>query len=290
MRPMPRESDEAPNQHFSRGHWLAENQFQKHSDSEILSLIANKVKTLATLGPKPVVLLDLDSTLYEVAPRSYGIIREWIQLSGSKLQPQLLEVLHRLEESHVGYSLNDTLHALGLDIKSPEIMALAADLKTYWWPRFFSNDYLRLDRPYPGAVEFASELSKLGAHLIYLTGRERAKMEGGTIANLKRDEFPQGDRTTLWMKEDSDLDDMTYKLQAAKRVRMYGDLVASFENEPRNLVGLSSLYPNAFHVFVETVCSETPAPKGEGIYRLKRFASFSNLSNETLTQDPSKER
>jgi len=276
--------------HFSRQHWLTQSQFHAQSDAEILTLIVNKVQALAKLGPKPVVLLDLDSTLYEVAPRSFGIIREWILSNRPTFAPHMWEVLERLQLEHVGYSLNDTLHALGLDVQSPEVLKLAADLKAYWWPRFFSNEYLPMDLPYPGAVEFAVQLHGLGAHLVYLTGRERAKMGTGTILNLKRDGFPFDERTTLWMKEDSALDDRDYKLQAAKNVRSLGELVASFENEPRNLVALAAFYPNAFHVFVETVSSDHPAPRGEGIYRLKRFSSLNSISNKTLTDDRVKER
>ncbi len=280
--------------HFSRAHWLKQSDFHTHSDAEIIALITQTVKTVLACEKTPVVLLDLDSTLYEVAPRSHGIIREWVEKSRSEVAAELLQALDKLELEHVGYSLNDTLHALGLDIKDPKIIRTAALIKSYWWPRFFSNEYLPLDRPYPGSVEFATQLHKMGALLVYLTGRERAKMETGTLQNLKRDHFPLGDRTILWMKDDATLDDLTYKLEAARNVRQFGQLVASFENEPRNLAGLAKLYPNAYHVFVETVCSDLPAPRVEGIYRLKSFGpggdSSSKISDVNLIFDPTKAR
>ena len=45
-----------------------------------------KLKAQAKLGRReahPLVLLDLDSTLYEVGPRTYQILREWVETSES---------------------------------------------------------------------------------------------------------------------------------------------------------------------------------------------------------------
>jgi hypothetical protein len=97
-------------------------------------------------------------------------------------------------------------------------------------------------------------------------------MGDGTRARLKQDSFPwELDRTHLLMKAAAELDDLEHKLAAGTYVRAHGTLVASFENEPPNLVALYDQFPEAMHVFVDTVCSDRPALAGRDLYRIKGF-------------------
>jgi hypothetical protein len=173
---------------------------------------------------------------------------------------------------HVGYSLADTFDAMGLSLEDPEVKEAQQTAKKYWARRFFTNEYLKHDRVYPGAPEFVRELHELGAEIVYLTGRDEPGMGIGTRANLLRDGFPwETERTHLLLKKAFELDDVEHKQGAAEYIRRHGTLVASFENEPLNLVALYELFPEAMHVFVETISSDRPAMPCKGLYRIRGF-------------------
>ncbi len=258
----------------ARSHWIAACDFHPLSDGAVLDLVRERVAKVNAEGRQAVVLLDLDSTLYEVAPRTLHILREAARELENELPPAVCEALERLTEAQVGYSLADTLLAGGLRVETPEELGILETLRVFWRKRFFSNAYLPFDRPYPGTAEFVRALHADGAHIIYLTGRDEAGMLEGTIANLHRDGFVFGEeRSRLLMKDHPDTDDLHHKVSAARSIQSLGTLVASLENEPRNLAGLWEAFPDALHIFVETICSNHPAPVCRGIYRVRGFGS-----------------
>ena len=58
--------------HLTKAEWLKACHFHDLSEKEVLEEVASRVKKT----PNSLVLLDLDSTLYEVAPRSHQILKE----------------------------------------------------------------------------------------------------------------------------------------------------------------------------------------------------------------------
>ncbi|MGZ3699637.1 MAG: HAD family hydrolase [Bdellovibrionota bacterium] len=260
---------------FMRQQWIEASHFHDLTEKEVLQEVAARARKVE----RPLVLLDLDSTLYEVGPRSFQILREWHETGASASYPTIDIVLNALNESHVGYSIRDTFRNLGLELESREILEALEEAKKFWSRRFFTSAYLPYDRPYPGAPEFARELYEVGAELVYLTGRDEPQMGQGTRENLVRDGFPWGvPRTHLLMKERAEIPDLDHKKNAAHFVRARGTLVASFENEPPNLVALSELFPEAMHIFLDTVCSDHPCPAGRGLYRIRHFGQDSAAS------------
>ena len=156
------------------------------------------------------------------------------------------------------------MRAVGVAAESPELVNAIEAVKKFWSQRFFASQYLKYDRPYPGAAEFTRKLHALGAEIVYLTGRDEPGMGDGTRSVLLRDGFPwEVERTHLLMKKAAPLSDLEHKKEAAHYIRKHGQLVASFENEPPNLVALSELFPEAMHVFVDTICSDHPAPAAQ---------------------------
>ena len=253
----------------ARSEWIQACHFHDLSEPEVLKEVSRRVQEAAQT---PLVLLDLDSTLYEVGPRTFQILQEWIGTDAGKEFQTVAERIQTLEPLHVGYSIKDTFHALGLDLTAPEVQAAVDAAKSFWSARFFTSDYLRYDRVYPGAAQFARELHDLGAHLIYLTGRDEPNMGRGTRTNLMRDGFPwEEPRTHLLTKRAPEVPDLDHKKDAASYIRSHGELVASFENEPLNLVALADLFPQSMHVFVETIYSDRAAPVRKGLYRIKHF-------------------
>lgn len=252
--------------------------FHDLTESQVLREVAARVEKLkARAGDRrqahPLVLLDLDSTLYEVGPRTYQILREWTDATESREFASVRDAILKAEPWHVGYSVRDTLEALEVDTDSPSVIPALEILKRFWAKRFFTSEYLKYDHAYPGAAQFTRKLHELGAEIVYLTGRDEPGMGDGTREMLTRDGFPWDTaRTHLLLKQAPHLPDLAHKTDAALFVRSQGALVASFENEPPNLVALAALFPDAMHVFVDTICSDHPAPAAQGLYRIKGFS------------------
>ncbi len=240
----------------------------KVEEKIVEEIVAQKVRETKE---KPILLLDLDSTLYEVQPRTHAIIQDWIRAGGPHSH-QVRPVLENLPLKQVGYSLKDTFKNVGLSLEEASLVSAWEDLKAFWWERFFANTYLHHDKPYAGAVDYVKRLHALGAHLVYLTGRDAPRMGIGTKKNLIRDGFPiDQERTHLLLKPNGEKEDVIHKQDVIHYIRANGNLVASFENEPLNFVALQELFPQALHIFVETVYSDTPARPAKDAYRIKGF-------------------
>jgi hypothetical protein len=256
---------------LSREDWVEACAFDLTRDADLLTAIARKVNENKSLGVKSYVLLDLDSTLYEVGPRTLRILRDGLRELGDQAPQTVRAAFESLQTPD--YSLEDTWRKLGLCLQSEELGATRGQLQAHWRKAFFSNDYLHNDVAYPGAVSFTQALHDLGAELIYLTGRDEPAMREGTLQCLERDGFPLGERTHLRMKASRELDDVEHKLAAAMAFARQGAVVASLENEPRNFVALFEAFPDALHVFVDTVCSDKPAAVVKGARLLRRSDS-----------------
>src|SRR5438105_3542839 len=118
----------------TRHEWIEASEFHELSDREVLDrvLVAARTATAPAL-----VLLDLDSTLYEVAPRTLQILREWSATADASQFATVKQALASLNTSHVGYSLKDTLSAVGLNLASAEAKAAFQLARPFWKDRFF---------------------------------------------------------------------------------------------------------------------------------------------------------
>jgi len=258
--------------HKVRREWIDSCEFHPLTNVEVLHQVHLGIEREKSAGRQPVLLLDLDSTLYHVESRSHQIIREWIEDGESAKHPSMRERLKELLPEHLGYSLTDTLTKFGISVMEPEVEAAVRSMQKFWGRRFFTNEYLAYDHAYPGAPDFVRKAYDLGSEIVYLTGRDEPGMGKGTHRRLVDDRFPiDVPRTRLLLKKNFELDDLEHKSAAADVVKTLGTLVASFENEPPNLIALSDLFPAAMHVFVDTVYSERPALPKAGLYRITGF-------------------
>ncbi len=254
-------------EHFARERWLSESSLTTHGHADLLGLIAKKIKQNEILQERSFVLLDLDSTLYEVGPRNVQILKRVTE--ALDVPPQVKQAMQGLSSEKVGYSLKDTWRNLNLCLEDRDLTLARERIENEWRKAFFSNAYLQHDVAYTGVLPFAQTLYELGAELVYLTGRDAPAMEAGTIDCLRRDGFPLGHRTHLRMKSHRSIDDVEHKRGAALELAEKGTVVASLENEPRNFAALFQTFPQAIHVFVDTICSDKPAPAVQGAYRLR---------------------
>ncbi len=199
--------------------------------------LIDKVQAALAAGHEPLVVLDLDGTLYNNTPRTLRILQEFAHLHGRRL-PDFLRVVDRLPAGSLKYRVADTLAAAGIKDE-----ALVEEVERFWFERFFTNDYVLHDLPVAGAVEFVRALYERGAVPVYLTGRDAPNMLLGTVKALQRDGFPVGTVDThVILKDKFERRDEEYKRSVVEHLRRVGAVVGVFDNEP----GLCNLFQEAF--------------------------------------------
>jgi len=257
-----------------RQEWIDATDFFAESTGAVLNRVCERVADVVDHGGTPVVVFDLDSTLYEVQPRTFQIIQEYLTSgAAAELPGAVYEGLQSLKMGDLAYSMRDAFTNIGLDTDLADVQTGLKKLGDFWWARFFKDDYIQYDVAYPGAQAYVSKVFDLGATLVYLTGRDFPNMGAGTLAAMKRDGFPvENERIIPMLKPEASMDDKKFKEEAITKIASLGTLVASFENEPANLVAMQKRLPNALHVFVETISSDHTCFPGKNLYKIKGFS------------------
>lgn len=232
---------------------------------EVLRETLARAKEIYESGQRPVVVFDLDDTLFESRPRTLRILREFAEEEKARF-PELREKISRLKKEDIRYVLSETLGELG--IQDSELIAAAAE---FWKQRFFGSEYCAADPALPGAVKYVNEAHSL-ATVVYLTGRD-GKMQACTLEAIRRQGLPFGDgRSVLMMKSDTALDDLSFKKNAVPQIQTLGRVVGFFENEPVNLNWLSYLFGmEVSAVFVDTIHSPKPDQPNPSIPWVRDF-------------------
>jgi beta-phosphoglucomutase-like phosphatase (HAD superfamily) len=198
-------------------------------------------------APPPVVVFDLDGTLFDNRPRSLAILHE-LALSWRPREPEAAEKLLAARSHDLAYLLTDTLSKVG--VTRTDLVAAA---EVYWRERFFVDAYLKFDEPLAGAVDFAKDCYAAGALLVYFTGRDLPLMGSGTFASLRDSGFPIGVvGTELVLKPDAAMPDEAFKRLVGPDISRVGDVIAVFDNEPANCNVLGDQFPSASSCFVDT--------------------------------------
>ena len=211
-------------------------------------------------GALPIVLFDLDSTLFETGSRNLRILREFAEAQ-SGAHPALTELVAGLTIDDMGWNVHESFARRGVDDE-----ALLQSLRDFWFERFFTDDYVKTDLPAPGSVDYVNHCHQAGAMIYYLSGRHVGGMETGTVQALTDHGFPfwRG-RCAIHLKPSFDMADRSFKDEAVADIRSYkGRVVASFENEPGNANLFLEAFPGALHFLLDTVTSpepETPSPE-----------------------------
>jgi hypothetical protein len=230
-----------------------------------LSAMLEYIDEVLAAGQTPVVVFDLDSTLFHTNQRNFQILTEFVAHFGHD-RPALLEAYDRLSREGTGWNIAEDVEARGVDDQ-----ALLSALRRYWRERFFTNDYLRHDLPVEGSPEFVRACHDRGAFCYYLTGRDVPNMRAGTEESLRRHGFPMDRRAHLHLKARFEDDDYLFKQGVVEELRCMGRVVGVFENEPANVNLFHREFPDAIVVFLETVHSPGAPPVLPGIYRVKNF-------------------
>ena len=195
----------------------------------------------------PVVVFDLDATLFDNRTRTLEILHE-LREELADDDPDLANALLGLELDKIHYLLTDTLKACGI-YRADQVKSIT----NYWHERFFRDEYVACDVPLEGAPEYVRQCYALGATIVYLTGRDVPGMLIGTVAKLRDEGFPIAVAgVELILKPDEHMHDEAFKRGALPTLARVGDLVAFFDNEPANCNLAKSLAPTSTIVLLET--------------------------------------
>ena len=215
--------------------------------------------------PNAIVVFDLDDTLFSTSDRHLRILAEFaarIEASDARAAG----VVRAIAREKLRYSIADTAKDHGLD------EALAKDLKSFWFARFFKNPYLLEDSIIAGGPEYASEVTARGGRVFYMTGRDEGMREG-TEASLQRHRFPESDgkKVVLVLKPRFDMPDSAFKDDALTKIGKLGTVVGSFENEPSHVNMFIAHFPKGRHFLLETKQSGRPVEPHPATLRIKDF-------------------
>ena len=258
---------------YIREEWIKKTEFHPVASAKVLEQVIARVKEVIADQKLPVVVFDLDSTLFNVSNRSFQILKDWLAHPESEAYSETVAALKNIESHEMRYSLQDVWEGRKIPHAKEPYETHFKNAKNFWRKRFFNNEYLVHDEPTQGAVAFVQHLYQLGAQIVYLTGRDIPLMGFGTFDQLKAYGLPiEQPRTRLILKPKRQMDDLVFKGEAAKTIMEWGVVVASFENEPKNLVAMQSAFaPETMNIFIQTVSSDHPAPAGKNIYKIDHF-------------------
>jgi hypothetical protein len=258
--------------------WIDASSFEPHSQSELLEAILGRVKEESRArirgGGKPVkVVFDLDSTIFDVKPRTLRILKEFaLTARARELSPEISQWALGLSSYKLLYTMEESARANGIPGGEEEGRAFLKEAFRYWMARFFTHHYVTVDHPAPGAVDFVNRVVDAGGIAVYLTGRDWPGMGRGTVTMLEHYGFPVHPSVSqILMKPNAGLDDAEFKDEALRELRIDGNAVALFDNEPANFHVFEKNFPEAWLVFYHSNCSSKEARTVKRVYRIDNF-------------------
>ena len=209
----------------------------------------------------PAVIFDIDSTIMNTEPRNQRILAEL-----ASEHPEFRDYLKPLALHGIGWNIARALEREGLS--DPTLLSYSLD---FWKARFFHNDYVISDEPYPEAIDCVKELEDEGFHILLVTGRDEPGMGIGTRAHFA--EFGLEERETLrfFLKPDFAMSDVDFKGAFCTDAAQHYSITATMENEPKNANLFNRTFPDALHIFIETITSPDPEPLDTSIIRARWF-------------------
>ena len=240
--------------------WISGPILQMTQTSQILRHILKKAESLKSKNLPALAVFDLDSTLFDVSPRLKQILHDFsADPTYRRLFPQAAEALKDIEMQKSDWGIRNAVIRAGLDHHHPEFHQ---SLREFWLKTFFSNEYLKYDRPYEGAVNFVARLQELNVDIVYLTGRDVHRMGAGSRQTLLHWNFPLDDqRYQLVLKPEQGLDDAEFKSSWFRTIpdEKYQQ-IWFFENEPVNVHKVREHHPHIDILFFDSTHSGKAHP------------------------------
>ncbi|MEL6548172.1 MAG: HAD hydrolase-like protein [Myxococcota bacterium] len=236
------------------------------SDGRLLQVLDN-VRTAYNKQQRPMVIFDLDGTIFDNRTRTLKILQEYADKELQSVRPEAAAAIKALTKDRVSYGLSDTLNSAGVTEE-----AVVNNAAVFWSERFFKDDYLKYDEPVDGVVNYVRTLYSNGARIVYLTGRDAPRQLIGTVKSLRDKGLPIGIQgTELIMKPTSQTQDAIFKQQVTNYLRHYGRVVATFDNEPANANVFRRAFPSATVVAFDAPHSPNPPPLLPDVQKVGSF-------------------
>jgi hypothetical protein len=212
----------------------------------------NLLKTEGAGGPW-ILVFDIDSTLMDTGPRNLAILSAAFGHFGF-LKPWR----DRIPLADPFWNICEPLVSAGFDDRDK-----LEQVCLFWGQRFFTDEWVRLDRPYPGVATCLHELKCRGFRLVYLTGRHSPGMEVGTRACFAHHGLPVTADETFRFKPSFEADDADFKAASCASLAALGTVVGTLDNEPANVNLFARYFPSALNVWMQTVSSPKPETLAE---------------------------
>mgnify|MGYP002382211686 CR=1 FL=1 len=118
--------------------------------------ILKDIQDIRAANKKVLVVFDLDSTLFDVSPRTQKILWDFADVPVFQTRfPAETQNLKKVTTLRTDWGFDAGLERAGLHTASEEFRQT---LLAYWRKNFFSNHYLQFDHLYEGAREFLQEI------------------------------------------------------------------------------------------------------------------------------------
>lgn len=232
----------------------------------VMAEVLKKVRDTKAAGETPIVIFDLDDTIYSTPHRVIAILHDY----GKQIGDARLE---QVELGHVHYEMDATLMAAGIpeaEAKGP----FGEQVRRAWSRRFFHGNSYALDGHVPGAIDYVKRCEAAGATIVYVTGRkERWRAE--CLAVIRLSGLPD---QHLYMKPpvasgQPKLSTHVFKEQVtAGPITAMGKIVATFDNEPSNVNAFRHAIPaDAHSVWLDTLWKPSSPALVSGIDTLKDY-------------------
>ncbi len=252
--------------------WVADCAFPPTTDADVLRRVLQAVTEAKAAGENPVVVFDLDSTLYSTGPRALAALRMVLEKHSELFSDDARRRIEGIQQ-FTWFSVPDAFEDIGLSMMAEANIALWKKVAPFWFTYYRLAETVALDTLFEGAADYVRKVHEAGATIAYVTGRQKALMEESTVANLLRDRLPFGAaaRGHLFLKTPEFREDILFKASTVAKVKELGTVVATFDNEPGNVVVFADGFPTAINVFVDTVMSDKPQPARQGLWRIRHW-------------------
>lgn len=228
------------------------------------SEIYNKIKDLSLAKKNnPLVIFDLDSTLFDVAPRLEKVLTDiGLEPVMQEKFPRAVPYFKNIKTQRQDWGFVEVLQRAGVAHDNHDLFKTVRQL---WIEKFFSNEYIHFDVPYQGSVEFVRKIEQLKVPIVYLTGRDIKRMERGSREVLLKWNFPLDDKSSrLVLKPDREMNDAFFKRDwIHNHIANNKSPVFLFENEPVNINLIAKELPDVELVFFDSTHSRKETPPEE---------------------------
>ncbi|MEZ4246897.1 MAG: hypothetical protein R3B99_01445 [Polyangiales bacterium] len=154
---------------------------------QVLQNVLDRVSVAAVDGgPTPIVVFGIDGALFDSRPRTLQVLHDYADEMAD--DADVAGALRSLTVDHVHYLLSETLRECAIT-HAEHVRAITS----FWRDRFHTDEYVVLDEPTPGAVDYVRAIHEAGGSVILISGRDVHGMLLGTVQSLRDHGMPIAD-------------------------------------------------------------------------------------------------